>query len=381
MGKCKITFQPGGSEATVAEGTDLLTAAIAAGVQLHSDCGGEGICSGCKVVIREGEVASEFVERLTASEREAGFVLACRTTVRSDVQVEVPPGSRVEREQILTETEREQILTEAAKIEQLIQFPDRIEEAEKAGELAPASSPTRLPLVAKLFLELPPPTATDNISDLERLYREIRRGRDISLMQTGLANVRKLARLLRENDWKITVTLGQRNGTTEVVLIEPGDTTQRHYGIVVDIGTTTIVASLVDLNSRRVLGTKGTRNRQGGYGEDVITRIIYAGMEEGLEDLHRVVIDTVNELIAALVSENEISLNDVTAVMCAGNTTMTHLLLRIDPSYIRRSPYVPAINTPSVIRAQEAGIRINPRGLLSCLPSVSSYVGGDITAG
>ena len=370
MGKCRVTFQPGDREAVVAEGTDLLTAAIAAGVQLHSDCGGDGVCSGCKVVVRGGEVASEFSERLTAVERQAGFVLACRTTVREDVQVEVPPESRMEREQILTEGEGEQILTDATRAGE-----------EKGLEAAEPVFAARLPLVTKLFLELPPPTVTDNISDLERLYREIRRHRKIPLMQTGLANVRKLARLLRENDWKVTVTLGQRNETTEVVLIEPGDTSGRNYGIALDIGTTTVVASLVDMNNGTILDTRGTHNRQSSYGEDVITRIIYAEKEEGLERLHRVVVDTANELISALGAENEISLNEVMAVVCAGNTTMIHLLLRIDPSYIRRGPYVPAVNFEPVIRAREAGIRINPRGLLACLPGVSSYVGGDITAG
>jgi len=381
MDKCRVTFQPGGREAFVAEGVDLLTAAIAAGVQLHSDCGGDGVCGGCKVIVRGGEVATEPTGRLTDEERKAGYVLACRTTVRGDVQVEVPPESRVEREQILTEVEREQILTEGAKVEPLIQFPDRAGVVDKGIEPVEPAYSLPLPLVTKLFLRLPPPTPTDNISDLERLYREIQRCGRIPLMQTGLANVRKLARLLRESNWKVTVTLGQRNGTTEVVLIEPGDTSQRNYGIVLDIGTTTVVASLVDMNSRTVLGTQGTHNRQSSYGEDVITRIIFAEKEEGLERLHRVVVDTVNELISALEAENGISLNDVTAVVCAGNTTMIHLLLRIDPSYIRRGPYVPAASSAPVIRAREAGIRINPRGLLVCLPGVSSYVGGDITAG
>jgi len=200
-------------------------------------------------------------------------------------------------------------------------------------------------------------------------------------MQTGLANVKKLGRLLRESGWEVTVTLGKRDGTTEVVLIEPGDTSNRNYGIALDIGTTTVVADLVDLNTRKTLGVKATHNRQASYGEDVITRIIYAEKGDGLERLHHAVVDTVNELIAALITEHGLNLNDVTAVTCAGNMTMTHLLLRVDPFFIRREPYVPTANSIPVIRAAEAGIKINPRGLLACLPGVSSYVGGDITAG
>ena len=371
MGKCCVTFQPGDKEAVVPEGTDLLTAAITAGVQLYSSCGGEGVCGDCKVLVRKGAVATELTERLRQGERQAGYVLACRTTVRGDVEVEVAPESRVSREQIL----------EAATGDRLIEFFSRAAEVESTAELSEQVSYTPSPLAEKLFLELPPPTPSDNVSDLERLYREIRRKRESPLMQIGLANVRKLARLLRESDWQVTVTLGQRNGTTEVVQIEPGDTSRRSYGVVLDIGTTTVVASLLDLNSDQVIGTKASYNPQSSYGEDVITRIIFAEREEGLEKLHRVVVDTANELISGLVTENEISLNEVIVLLCAGNTTMTHLLLRVDPYHIRRGPYVPTANFVPVIRAAEVGIKANPRGLLACLPGVSSYVGGDITAG
>ena len=240
---------------------------------------------------------------------------------------------------------------------------------------------THSPLATRLFLKLPPPTLKDNISDLERLYREIRRDREMPIIQTGLANVKKLGRLLRESNWQVTVTLGKRNGTTEVVLIEPGDTSQRSYGVAVDIGTTTVAAQLVDLNTQKTLGTKATHNQQASYGEDVITRMIYASKENGLEQLHHAVVDILNDLISSLASENKVGLSEVTGVVCAGNMTMTHLLLRVDPTHIRREPYVPTANFMPVIRAAEAGLKINPRGLLACLPGVSSYVGGDITAG
>ena len=372
MGRCKITFYPWGNEAVVPEGTDLLTAAIAAGVRIYNSCGGEGVCGRCKVIVKEGTFKTEPSGRLTEEERDAGYVLACRTTVEGDVEVEVPPGSRMEREQILTEE---------AKISRLAGLFSRAEEVERRAETEERVLFAHSPLATKLFLRVPPPTLQDNISDLERLYREIRRHREIPLMQTGLANVKKLGRLLRESAWEVTVTLGKRNGTTEVVLIEPGDTSGRNYGIALDIGTTTVVADLVDLNTRKRLGVKASHNRQASYGEDVITRMIYAEKGDGLERLHHAVVDTVNELIAALVAEHGISLNDVTAVTCAGNMTMTHLLLRVDPFYIRREPYVPTANFIPVIRAAETGIKINPRGLLACLPGVSSYVGGDITAG
>ena len=238
------------------------------------------------------------------------------------------------------------------------------------------------PLATKLHLTLPPPTLQDSVSDLERVYREIRKKVDIPLMQTGLANVKKLGRLLRESNWDITVTLGKRNGTLEVVLIEPGDTSSRNFGIALDIGTTTIACQLVNLRTREVLGTKASYNPQASFGEDVITRIIFAQKgSAGLEKLHHAVIDVINDLISSLASENKVSLNNITAVTSAGNMTMSHIFLRVDPTYIRKEPYVATANFLPVIRAAEAGVKVNPRGLLATLPGVSTYVGGDITAG
>ncbi|NOX97119.1 MAG: DUF4445 domain-containing protein [Nitrospirae bacterium] len=371
MSECKVTFYPEGKSVTVEKGEDLLHAAVAARVYINSSCGGDGVCGRCRVIIKKGEVVSDPTGRLSDGEREKGYCLACRTTVKTDVDVEVPPESRLEEEQILTEE---------AKVSRLAGLYSRAEEIEVISE-GKESLFTHSPLATKVYLELPPPTLQDNISDLERLYREIRRGGDIPIMQTGLANVKRLGHLLRESNWRVTVTLGKRNGTVEIVFVEPGDTSGKNYGVAIDVGTTTVVAQLVNLNTRQVLSTKATHNIQASYGEDVISRIIYASEKDGLERLHHAVIDCINGLISSLVQEHNLSLNDIIAVMCAGNMTMTHLLLRVDPSYLRREPYVPTANFVPVIRASEAGIKTNPRGLLSCLPGVSSYVGGDITAG
>ncbi|MCD5401552.1 ASKHA domain-containing protein [candidate division NPL-UPA2 bacterium] len=371
MSECKVTFYPEGKSVTVERGDDLLHAAVAAGVYINSSCGGDGVCGRCRVIIKKGEVVSDPTGRLSDGERKKGYCLACRTTVKTDVEAEVPPESRLEEEQILTEE---------AKVSRLAGLYSRAEEIEVIPEREETLF-THSPLATKMYLELPPPTLQDNISDLERLYREIRKNGDIPLMQTGLANVKKLGRLLRESNWRVTVTLGKRNGTVEIVFIEPGDTSRKNYGVAIDVGTTTVVAQLVNLNTRQVLGTKATHNTQASYGEDIISRIIYASEKDGLERLHHAVIDSINSLISNLVQENNLSLNDIIAVMCAGNMTMTHLLLRVDPGYLRREPYVPTANFVPVIRAAETGIKTNPRGLLSCLPGVSSYVGGDITAG
>jgi len=372
MEKCRILFYPWEKEVIVPSGTDLLTAAMRAGVHIYNSCGGEGVCGRCKVIVKKGEVLTEATGRLSPEERKRGYVLACRTICKGTMEIEVPPESRLEGLEILTEE---------AKAKRLVGLYTPAEEVEKGPEEILERVFTHGPLSTKLYLELHPPTLQDNLGDLERVYREIRKGREIPIMQMGLANIKKLSKLLRDSNWKVTVTLGNRNETTEVVLIEPGDTTNKNYGVAVDIGTTTIVAYLVNLTQRHVLSAKACYNPQVDFGEDVISRIIFAQEEDGLERLHHVVIDAINNLILGMALEQNLTLNDIDGVTCAGNTTMIHLLLRLPPEYLRKEPYVPTANYIPVIRAAEAGIKINPRGLLCSIPGVSSYVGGDITAG
>ncbi len=373
MDKFVVTFQPYGKKVEVQRGEDILTAAVSAGIYINSSCGGDGVCGRCKVILRSGEVKTQPTGRLSKEERLKEYYLACLTSVQTDVEIEVPPESRLEPEAV---SEREMKISRLKGI-----YEPQAEEVEQSKAVIEDGLFSHSPLATKLYLELPPPTLKDNISDLERLYREISRMREIPIMQTGLTNIKRLGNILRESNWKITVLLGKRNGTVEVVLIEPGDTYMRNYGIAFDIGTTTVSGELVNLNTKEVLGTKATYNKQVAFGSDVISRIIYASEKDGLEKLHHAVVDNMNGIIESLILEHNINRNDLTAVMCAGNTTMVHLLLRVDPTYIRREPYVPTANFVPVIRASEAGIKTNPRGLLACIPGVSSYVGGDITAG
>jgi len=371
MEKFKITFYPDNKTIEVEKSKTILSAAISAGVYINSSCGGDGVCGRCKVIVRKGAVLTHPTGRISLDERAHGVYLSCLTTAQSDLEVEVPPESRVDFEKLSPQ-------------ELDLRLKGLYEESEEVEEIEPVKPEeifTHSPLSTKLYLEIPKPSLEDNISDLERLYREIRRVSDVPIMQAGLANIRKLGELLRDSDWKVTVTLGKRNETVEIVLIEPGDTSAKNFGMAFDIGTTTISGQLVDLNNKKVLGTRATYNKQASFGSDVITRIIYAQEEDGLEKLHHAVIDTMNHMIQDLIQEHNVDLNDVNCCLCAGNTTMTHLLLRVDPTYIRREPYVPTANFVPVIRAAEAGIKINPRGLLSCVPGVSSYVGGDTTSG
>jgi uncharacterized 2Fe-2S/4Fe-4S cluster protein (DUF4445 family) len=151
--------------------------------------------------------------------------------------------------------------------------------------------------------------------------------------------------------------------------------------VAVDVGTTTIVAHLVNLHAAETLDSEATYNRQMKFGDDYIRRIMYAEENNALEELHQSVVADVNGLIAELVARNDVALHNVTAVVCSGNTAMIHFLLKLDPSRLRREPYVPVTNSVPPLRAAETGIAINGRGLLYCLPGVAAYVGSDITAG
>ncbi len=372
MDNFKVTFLPDNKEVKAKRGETLLACAIKAGVYINSSCGGDGVCGRCKVVIKTGNFKTQPTGRITAEEKRQGYALACLTTAQDNLVVFVPPESRLDLEKISEQEER---------FLRLKGIYSQTEEVEEGKPIIDEKVFAHSPLATKIFLKIPPPTLEDRISDLERLYREIRRKRDIPIMQTGIANIKRLGSALRDSNWQLTVVLGKRNETTEIVTIEPGDTSKKNFGIAFDIGTTTVTGQLIDLNTKKILGTKATYNRQAVFGSDVIARIIYASEEEGLARLHHAVIDNMNEIAKDLISEHKVSLNDVMGVMVAGNTTMMHLLLRVDPAYIRREPYVPTANFVPVIRAHEAGIKINPRGLLACIPGVSSYVGGDITAG
>ncbi|HAH21146.1 MAG: hypothetical protein A2Y00_00635 [Omnitrophica WOR_2 bacterium GWF2_43_52] len=372
MEKYKIQFFPDNKVIEVEKGATILSAAISAGIHINSSCGGDGVCGRCKVIVKKGQVASLPTGRITLEERKQGYHLSCLSVAQSDVEVEIPKESRLDSRSI---SEDDSYMLRLKGI-----FSEPVD-VDKGESVVSEEFFIHSPLATKLFLKLPKPNLDDKISDLERIYRVIRAFQDIPVLQTGIANIRRLGELLRTSDWEITVTLGKRNGTTEIVIVEPRDTSGRNYGFAFDIGTTTISGQLIDLNSKKILGTKAAFNKQASYGADVITRIIFAHEPDGLEKLHHVVIDEMNRMIQELTVEHAIDLNDVTCCVCAGNTTMIHLLLKVDPTYIRREPYVPTANFVPVIRAAEAGIKLNPRGLLGCVPGVSSYVGGDITAG
>ena len=356
-----ITFLPEEKTIPAARGKSLLEVAKAAGIPINSICGGEGVCGKCRVIVKSGKVTAQPTMFLTRREIQRGVALACQTYVEGDAVVEVPLESRV------------------GGVPQLAS-EDAVRYGRVTAGVGEAGRFAHQPLSRKQYLQLPAPSTSDNLADEERLYRDIRQGHDAPIMQTGLSVLRRLPKLLRRHNWRVTALLGWRNGTTEIVDVEPGDTSSANWGVAIDVGTTTLVAHLVNLVTAETLSTKAKYNSQVSFGDDVIARIMYASRSERRRSLQELLVADFNDLIAALIVDAGVKLNDVTYIVCAGNTTMMHLLYGLDPAHIRREPYVPCASSPPVIRAAEVGVGIHTRGLLATVPCVASYVGGDTVA-
>jgi len=356
-----IHFEPSGLKITVPSGAVLLEAAHKAGIYLSSICGGDGYCGKCKVIIDTGQFQSKPTALLTPDEVRENVVLACQTKVLSDMTITVPRSHTLETSQILMDSDAHRFS----------ELPSEVREGIFEYD----------PLVRKIYVEMSPPTVHDHTADHERLYLAIREQIDAPIMQTGFRILQKLSGLLQSSDYKVTVTVGRRGETTEVIEVQPGNHCEKNFAVAVDLGTTTVVAHLVDLTKATTIDTEATYNSQINFGEDYIRRIIYAEENDAFDEMQNRIVNDVNNLIVTLASRQKIDLQDLNAIVCAGNTAMVHFLLNLDPTRIRREPYIASAGFVPPIRAAEAGIQINKRGLLYCLPAVAAYIGSDIVAG
>jgi uncharacterized 2Fe-2S/4Fe-4S cluster protein (DUF4445 family) len=366
-----IRFLPDEHETTVDEGKTLLEAAREAGVYVGAICGGEGVCGKCRVIVREGEVEGESTEFLTRDEIRRGYVLACQVIPRSDLVIEIPPESRL------------------VGYEGLGRDSERFRDFAHRG---PERPPAKLaPLVEKFAFGLPKPTLDDPTADQERVLEAVAKERP-GPIQMGWKISRELPRVLRRCDsnrssWKwnwdgrVTATVASRKQVNEVVYVERGDTSDRIFALALDVGTTTIVAHLIDLTSGTTREAAAKYNSQIEYGADVINRINHARQPGGAEELHQAIVQDVETLIDELVERAQIGRGDIQCVVASGNTAMLHFLLGFETDLIRLSPFVPSSTSPPPLRAAEVGLRIHPRGILYTLPMVGSFVGGDLTAG
>jgi uncharacterized 2Fe-2S/4Fe-4S cluster protein (DUF4445 family) len=353
----RVRFLPDNLTVRVEDGTDLLRAAAQAGIELRSHCGGEGTCGRCAVAVKSGaaELLPGFVPRALKGQ---GLVPACRTLVRGDLDVEAPQSSRVELHQVL------------------------LDRGGGPGALSESAISRRYrldPVVRKVELQLEPPSLTDSRSDLARLLAALKAAAGVEGATIELDALRRLPRALRDGGWRATALVF---GPRPPRVIDVAPSLKASYGLAVDIGTTTVVTLLLDLETGATIDRRGTYNRQARFGDNVITRIIHAGETPGgLDELRQAVVDTINGLVRQGLESRSLGASDVGAVVVAGNTTMTHLFLGLPPDHIRLEPYIPVAATFPVVPAGQLGLIAHERAPVLCLPAVASYVGGDIVAG
>lgn len=367
MANHKVVFLPHKIEIAVPAGDTIIHAAMEAGVHINASCGGEGVCGKCRVLIEEGTVDGGITEKLSQEDRDNGYRLGCQAAVKSDLVVRIPVESAMDASALrMQQTPRKTAHIRVMNFDEL---------KEKGLFVAP---------VEKIFLQLPKPTLQDNLPDITRLISYLKAKHDEHRLDVALSVIRKIPDAIREKDFEVTATLVRpvRDiGKTRLINVQPGDTTSRSYAIAMDIGTTTIYGQVIDLISGNVLAEYGDFNGQISYGEDVISRIVYAEKPEGLQRLHSVVMETINKVLGKIIKQSGIDHEDLSTITLAGNTTMTQLMLKIDPRHIRRSPYVPAATLYPPTRAKDLGMAVGDHVSALVYPAVSSYVGGDIVAG
>ena len=338
----RVQFQPDGKSVFVLEGTTLIEAAGKAGIILETPCGGKGACGKCCVQVVQGQVAPSDAcrERLSDAQISDGYRLACQTHAQEDLVIYVPTETRFFEQKIL------------------------VEGAERETALEPN--------IQKRFIQLDEPTLEDERSDLDRIKDAL--DGEMPGLHADLEIIRQLPNTIREADLKVTVVMEG----SDIIAVEKGDTTSCNYGVAFDVGTTTLVGMLIDLNTGKQLAAASRTNPQVVFGDDVISRITYAmDKPEGLHELNEQVVAGMNEIIAEMVSSTGVDRGCIYEVSMVGNTTMNHILLKINPEHLGRSPFVAAVREGVEVKARSLGIHVHPDGNLYTMPNIAGFVGGD----
>jgi uncharacterized 2Fe-2S/4Fe-4S cluster protein (DUF4445 family) len=327
----------------VPPGVTLFDAASWNGIAIDSTCGGHGTCKKCKIRIVGGgvPVSPLDVRAFSPDELRDGWRLACRAEAATDLQIEVPP---------------------------LVTRP-------KAATVGVGRQVILRPAAQKRFLELEEPSLSDQRTDIERILDAL----DDLELRVDLGVVRSVGQVLRAADCKVTAVI-----VDDVLIdVQPGDTTPRLYAVAFDLGTTTVVATLLDLATGTPLAVASMLNKQQPFGADVITRISAIMMEPAtLATLAGLASETLAELTADVCEQAGVDAADVCEVALAGNATMTHIALGIDPEPLGVAPFIMAAREyPEVLAATDLGLPVHPRARAFLFPAFGAYVGGDITAG
>jgi len=328
-------------DAKVEAGTNLLDFLRQNSININTPCNGKGTCGKWKVRVQglEAELSEKESKMLGKSAVEKGYRLACYNSINSDIDV------YVERD-----TMEAKIATGAK--ERTIE-PD--------------------PVIVKQFLKLKAPGIEDQASDIDRVTSSSGKFE----IAEDIALIRGLPDIIRSEDYSITYGyMGKK-----IIFVEPGDTTKKLYGVAVDVGTTTVAAYLMDLNSGRKLDVYSSLNPQKKYGADVLSRIDYTiSSQRGIEEMNGLIIGCINEAIGTFCSRNDIERRDIYAVVMVGNTTMMHFLMKIPAVNIATAPFIPATTMMHRFKAEDMGLNINPFGYAIMFPCVSAYIGADTVA-
>ena len=341
----------------MANGTTILNAARHLGAGLESICGGKGSCGKCKIRIEEGYFAKYGIEssvKSTATKNEvnAKFInrqqlkqnyrLACQTQIHGDVVVFVPEESRKGQQVVRKEATARKIKLN--------------------------------PTVKKYYLELKPASLDDSIGDCERLLAALKKKYKLSDLSIDYPVLMEMQNTVRKGNWKVTASVWKNE---EIIDIE-AKAVKNNYGLAVDIGTTTVAGYLCELTTGEILATEATMNPQIAYGEDVMSRIGYAAKEKGgLKRLNDAIIKGLNQITGAIVKKAGIKRQNIIDMTVVGNTCMHHLFLNIDPQYLGKAPFTPAVHHSVNVKARDMGLKIASGAYVHVLPIEAGFVGAD----
>jgi uncharacterized 2Fe-2S/4Fe-4S cluster protein (DUF4445 family) len=326
----------------VPQGVTLFDAASWNGIAIDSTCGGHGTCKKCRIRFKADPPlpTSLDLRAYTTAEIRDGWRLACRTLAVTDADVEVPP---------------------------LVTRP-------KAATVGVGRQVILRPAIRKRYLELAEPSLADQATDLERVLAELTDldpGADLAVLRT-------LGTTLRQSDFKVTAVVADET----LIAVEPGDTTGRSFGLAFDLGTTTVVATLLDLTTGTPVAVESMLNKQQPFGADVIARISATMLDPAARDkLRQLAQETLAELATAACRAGGVLPDEVYEVALAGNATMVHLVLGIDPEPLGVAPFILAARLLPEVRARDLGVPAHPQARAVVFPAFGAYVGGDITAG
>jgi uncharacterized 2Fe-2S/4Fe-4S cluster protein (DUF4445 family) len=342
-----VTFEPEGRRVRVPQETSIFQAASEAGIGIRTECGGEGTCGKCRVIVKnEGalnEVTDAETTHLSQREIDSGYRLACRTILKQNVIVMVPEESRIGMRKI---------------------------------QISGLERPVPLnPLVKKFHVILPKPTLSDVRSDFKRLLDHLEDAHGFKSLEIDYELLRKLPDILRKANWDFTVAVWDDR---VIIAVDAGDTSDKLSGLAIDIGTSKIVGYVVDLTTSQTVGVGSIENPQVMHGEDVISRITYAmAGEEKLGELQKLAVEGINDILHEACTQANVNPDQIYEATVVGNTAMHHFLLAIQPKYLALSPYTPAVAKSVTVKARELGIKINRNGVVYVLPVMAGFVGAD----